>query len=186
MLPYAARVSSCIFIAPQEPEVVEDFHEEQVPAAQQVAASTTEALIRAAPLQAVKQDLEPAVEPETPRSVAQTDTHQSNVPYVIHATDLATHAVTRAMISECPTSVVVSEAGSPHPEHQQLEGFIQDTIGRSTEAAAAETEIIPEEGVVQPFVSELAQDMTQEAVDNLDTQTNTTHPTDPTNATHAT
>ena len=55
------------------------------------------------------------------------------------------------------------EADSSHPEHQELQGFIQESIKPE---AASETDVIRDEGGNQTFVAETAHEITQEAVQN--------------------
>ena len=150
--------------------MIEDFNEEASDA-QRVAANATDTAIRVAPMQAVSEEASPVVEADTSRPVTADDQH-SGVPYVIYATDIANNVVTNAaLISECPTSVVLSEAGnSPHGQ-QQFEVFVRETLDRSTAAAAAEStdDVMPETTTLHPFASELAQEITQDALNTLET-----------------
>ena len=148
--------------------MIEDFSEEASDA-RRVAANATDTAIRAAPIQAVSEEASPVVEADTSRPVT---ADQPSVPYVIYATDIANNAVTNAAgVSECPTSVVLSEAGnSPHSQ-QNFEVFVRETLDRSTAAAAAEStdDVMPEATTLHPFASELAQEITQDALNTLET-----------------
>ena len=93
-----------------------------------MAAATTETGIRRACEKAEDVLPEAVDEANTPRSL---ETHNSFAPFFSYATEVAHNAMVHAAVSECPTSAVHSEAGSPRP--LQMEAVLQAALHQPAE-----------------------------------------------------